>query len=137
MSQSGDGIDAVRSVGGLSFHEYAIQLMQINMCLHFSRGLADFVFITDLGEFFIPRGKYFNFLDLLKSIEPKVDMSVYSGRGNKIVDTWRDKKISDNAHGWADGHAHPYCYISVDAEYVVNPKAMGYSDRDHPWVGQR
>ena len=64
-------------------------------------------------------------------------MSVYSGRSNKIVDTWRDKKTSDKAHGWADGHAHPYCYISVDAEYVVNPKAMGYSDRDHPWVGQR
>ena len=132
-------MDAVRSIGGLSFHEYAIQIMQINMCLHFSRGLAEFVFITDLNEFFIPRGKYFNFLDLLKSIEPKVDPSVYLGTGNKIVDTWRDKKTSDNAHahGWADGHAHPYCYISVDAEYVVNPQAQGYSDRDHPWVGQR
>ena len=137
MSQSGDGIDAVRSIGGLSIQEDSIQIMQINMCLHFSRGLAEFVFVTDLNEFFVPRGKYFNFLDLFKSIEPKVDPSAYLGMGNKIVDTWRDKKTSDNAHGWADGHAHPYCYISVDAEYVVNPKAMGYSDRDHPWVGQR
>lgn len=137
MSQSGDGIETMRSVGGLSFHEYAIQIMQINMNLHFSRGLAEYILVTDLNEFFIPRGKYWNFLDLLKSIEPKVDPSVHSNMGSKIIDIWSENKATDSSHGWADGHAHPPCYISIDIEYVVNPQQRGYFDKGRPWFGQR
>ena len=137
MSQSGDGIETMRSVGGLSFHEYAIQIMQINMNLHFSRGLAEYIFVTDLNEFFIPRGKYWNFLDLLKAIEPKVDPSVHANKGSKIIDIWSENKATDSSHGWADGHAHPPCYIVVGSENVLNPQVGGYFDRDHPWIGQR
>ena len=137
VSQSGGGIQTMRSVGGLSFHEYAIQIMQINMNLHFSRGLAEHIFVTDLNEFFIPRGKYWNFLDLLKAIEPKVDPSVHANKGSKIIDIWSENKATDSSHGWADGHAHPPCYISIDIEYVVNPQQRGYFDKGHPWFGER
>jgi Glycosyltransferase family 92 len=137
VSQSGDGIEMVRSLGGLSFNEYAVQIMQINMCLHHSRGLAEFVYMSDLQEFFIPQGKNRNFFDVFKSIEPQTDLSIYSEIDNKVIDIWRDKKTADSGHGWAAKNAHPFCYISVDSEYVVDAKRGVYTDSDHPWVGQR
>ena len=137
MSQSGDGIEMVRSLGGLSFNEYAVQIMQINRCLHHSRGLAEFVYACDIQEFFVPQGKNRNFFDVFQSIEPQTDLSIYSKIDNKVIDIWRDKKTADNAHGWAAKNAHPFCYISVDSEYVVDAKMGVYADSDHPWVGQR
>ena len=127
----------VRSLGGLSFNEFTIQVMQINMCLHFSRGLAEHVYITDTQEFFVPKGSNWNFIDVLKSVEPQPELSMYSRMDSKKVDIWRDKKTTDSSHGWAMKHAHPFCYISVDSEYVLDSKIGGYTKKDRPWVGQR
>ena len=107
------------------------------MCLHYSRGLAEYVYISDLHEFFVPKGRNRNFLDVLKSVEPQNDLIIYSKMDTQKIDIWRDKKTTDSAHGWAAKHAHPFCYISVDSEYVLDSKVGGYTNTDRPWVGQR
>jgi hypothetical protein len=123
-------------MSGMSFHKHSMKVMQINSCLFYAKGMAEYVFILDLDEFFIPKGKNFNFLDVFNSIAPKEDLLEYAPLGDKVISVWREKAKS-GGHGWASGHAHPSCYISVFSDVMVNPVKGGYFDMDRPWVGQR
>ena len=127
----------VRSTSGLSFAEYTVQIMQINMCLHFSRGLAEYIYTSDIQEFFVPKGQHWSFLDVLKSVEPDTDLSSYSKMDRGRIEVWRDKKTSDSSHGWAADHAHPFCFILIDSEFVLDANVGGYLNKNRPWVGQR
>lgn len=135
-SQSADGIDTIRSMSGMSFHKHSMKVMQINTCLYYAKGMAEYVFALDLDEFFIPKGKNFNFLDVFKAIEPKEDLLVYAALGDGAIPVWREK-LKTGGQGWASGHAHPSCYISVSSDVMVNPAKGGYSDTERPWIGQR
>lgn len=135
MSQSGDGIYGVRSVGGLEFSNSAIEVMQINTCLYLSKGLAEFIFIANAHEFFVPQGKNWNFQDVFLSIAPKTNFERMDG---KALDVWRKKNSStDDSHGWAQQHAHPYCYLSVASNRVYKDNSMDNDDVLNPWIGQR
>ena len=127
MSQSGDGVALVMSLGGLSFHQNTIKVMQVNTCLYLSKGFAEYVLVLDLQELFIPKGLNWNFQDLLSSIKPSIDhitRSQYQSQdeliNNRIEDiSMKDKEIT--GHGWATDHAHPYCYITVIGEALLHP----------------
>lgn len=118
ISQSSDGIEKVLSVGGLSLALVASKVMQINTCLFHSKGLAEYVLVTDIDEFFIPKGINFNFNDVINSI----------ARKNNEIDERRLRN---------DSIAHPYCYVRVQGEVVFNPTAYEKRDIKHMWIGQR
>lgn len=118
ISQSSDGMEKVPSVGGLSFDVVASKVMQINSCLFHSKGLAEYVLVTDIDEFFIPKGLNFNFNDVINSIVRK----------NNEID---ERRLRD------DSIAHPYCYVRVQGEVLFNPPAYRDRDMKHIWIGQR
>ena len=135
-SLSGDGIDRVLSISGLSFHKYALKIMQINSCLYHSKGMAEYLLVIDLDEFFVPRGNNWNFLDVLKSIEATEVVSDIAKKGSPN-DAISKNKEAKKSHGWASKHNHPACYITVFSDAVVNPYIGGYTDAERPWTGQR
>ena len=110
--------------------------MQINSCLYHSRGMAEYLLVIDLDEFFVPRGNNWNFFDVLNSIKPTKAVSSTSKKGNQ-KDSISEAKKNNYSHGWATKHDHPACYIKVFSDVVANPYTGGYSDAEHPWTGQR
>lgn len=118
ISQSNDGIEKVLSVGGLQFDVVASKVMQINSCLFHSKGLAEYVLVMDIDEFFIPKGLNFNFDDVIHSIVRK---------NNEI----NERRLRDY------NIAHPYCYVRVLSEVVLNPTVYRDRNKKHIWIGQR
>ena len=118
ISQSSDGIEKFLSVGGLSFDVVASKVMQINSCLFHSKGLAEYVLVADIDEFFIPKGMNYNFNDVINSIVRK----------NNEID---ERRLRDHSI------AHPYCYVRVQGEVVFNPTVHEERDIKHTWIGQR
>ena len=118
ISQSSDGIEKVLSVGGLSLAVIASKVMQINSCLFHSKGLAEYVLVTDIDEFFIPKGLNFNFNDVINTV----------ARRNDEID---ERRLRDYSI------AHPYCYVRVHGEVLLNPTVYRERDKKHIWMGQR
>jgi hypothetical protein len=93
-------------------------------------GLAEYIVILDVADFFIPKGTNRNFLDVLNSINHK-DVSLY------------DKMISRKQERLGgDEDEHPFCYINIISELVFNvknhdPQLQGGVDPEHPWMGER
>jgi Glycosyltransferase family 92 len=123
-------------MSGMSFHKHSMKVMQINSCLFYAKGMAEYVFILDLDELFLPKGKNFNFLDVFTAMTPKEDLLPFASLGTSTTQIWRDK-VQAGGKGWASGHAHPSCYITVSSDVMLNPQKGGYFDTEHPWVGQR
>jgi hypothetical protein len=133
MSQTGDGVYDVRSVGGLEFSNSAIEVMQINTCLFLSKGIAEYLFVAASHEFFIPQGDNWNFQDVFKSIAAKTDIGPKDEKTLSIL----QKSIADDSQARAREHAHPNCYISVASDFVYNPVALDPTDVGDPWIGLR
>ena len=134
MSHSGDGIDMVRSIAGLSFYKYAIKTFQINTCLYLSKGSADYISFQDIDEFFIPKGKNSNFIDVLDGIYKNPSAS-YDSTVQQIIKNGRARKA-----GYADNQEHPFCYISVKSEVFVHKEFKGGEDivgSRQQWISDR
>ena len=74
--------------------------------------------VTDIDEFFIPKGLNFNFDDVIRSVMRK---------NNEI----NERRLKD------DNIVHPYCYVRVQGEVVLNPTVYRVRDKKHIWIGQR
>ena len=123
ISQSSDGIERLLSVGGLSLAIVTAKVMQLNSCLFHSKGLAEYVLVTNLDDFFVPQGLNFNFNDVISSIARKsIEMN--------------ERRLNDLNRG-VEKIAHPYCYIYVHGEVAFNPTAGRYRDANRIWMGQR
>ena len=127
----GDGIDQVFSISGISLPKHALKIMQINSCLYHSRGMAEYLLVIDLDEFFVPKGNNWNFLDVLKSIEATEVVPDGAEKGSQTGGVSKMIRCHDALHN------HPACYITVFSDVVVNPFIGGYTDAERPWIGQR
>ena len=92
-----------------SFHYY----YQVNFCSYYSKGVADYIGIWDLDEFFIPKGQNRNILNVIENAypEPKKTLDPEIPRAfdeDKSVD-----KKWPGGRGWADSQGHPFCYIQL------------------------
>lgn len=45
--------------------------------------------------------------------------------------------ILSGGPGWADGYAHPFCYMQMHSEVIPNPEANPEVDMNHLWMGER
>ena len=132
----GDGIDQVFSISGISLPKHALKIMQINSCLYHSRGMAEYLLVVELHEFFVPKGNNWNFLDVLKSIEATEVVLDGAEKGSQTGGVSITKR-GGGIHGWAAKNNHPACYITVFSDVVVNPFIGGHTDAERPWIGQR
>jgi hypothetical protein len=118
-----DDIDETFSIKGISFHRDTLKILQVNMHMYLSKGLADYVGVWDVDEFFIPKGKHKTILDVIKSTyenEPKLE------------------KLKAN-QGYADNGLHPYCYIMLNTEVMANREEMlqGSGSIKSLWMGEQ
>ena len=124
ISQSSDGVEKLLSVGGLSLAVITAKVMQINSCLFHSKGMAEYVLVSDLDEFFIPQGPNFNFNDVINSIARK---------SNEV----NERRLDNDLNKGVEKIAHPHCYVRVQGEAVFNPTLGRYRDINRIWMGQR
>ena len=70
-SQAGDGVDMVSSLAGMTWNKNAIKIFQANACLYSTKGLADYLMVIDIDEFFVPRFKsgLSSIIDVIRAVE--------------------------------------------------------------------
>lgn len=136
-----DNLDFIYSMDGLSWNRDTAKLFQVNMCTYFAKGVADYVGIWDIDEFFIPKGKFNTIIDVIKSVESKDKLIPFPDTTNlyNLYDEWEPNPKHDyeRKHGFANHDAHPFCYIQVLSEVVANKKPTSIVDFNHLWIGER
>jgi Glycosyltransferase family 92 len=134
-SHTRDG-DFLYSTEGVSWHRDTMKIFQINMCFFLTKGVTDYVAVWDNDEFFIPKGKNKNMLDVIRAAESPTPLQSFPSDDatfQHLKHTWK------GGPGWADGYAHPFCYLQMHSSVVANPKVVLAMDIDmnHLWVGER
>lgn len=88
------------------------------MCSYYSKGAADYVGVWDVDEFFQPRGKYKNILDILDDMEPPkgIVLNTYPNNTSPL-DVY--KSGYKPQRGMADGDGHPFCYLLLNSEVTL------------------
>lgn len=134
-SQAGDGVDMVHSLAGMTWSKNAVKLFQANACLYTAKGLADYLLLMDVDEFFIPRINHGHrsILDVITAVEASTPISAPESSQvlEEIKEAWA------GGRGLADGEAHPFCYMKLTSEVYVNRRSGAFVDFAHPWMGQR
>ena len=128
-SQSGDGIDRVQSIGGLSFDKYTVKMLQVNTCLYLSKGLAEYVAVLDVDELFIPKGIHSSFFDVLKGVHSTPSLNNFDS-----VALQKSLAFGVKVNGDAEVHRHPFCFITVNSEVFISHVEV---DKEHPWMHER
>jgi hypothetical protein len=138
-SQAGDNIDLLYSYLGASLDRDNIKIMHVNMYLYLTKGVVDYLAIWDIDEYFIPRLPYNNILEVIHAAESPAPLKPYqltkagaettAGGILQLSQEWK------GGRGWADGDAHPFCYIMIFSE-VIYGASTDY-DPEKPWVGER
>ena len=93
----------------------------MNMYSYYSKGMADYVGIWDYDEFFQPRGRNKNILDVLGVMEASSGpiRNSYPPKLNAVdvyQSGWKPKR------GMADNDGHPFCYLVLDSEVTLVDK---------------
>jgi hypothetical protein len=125
----------VHSLAGMTWNKNAVKIFQTNACLYSTKGLADYLLVMDVDEFFIPnfqRG-FRTILDVIRVVEaPEAIAPPESAQVlEEVKDTWA------GGRGLADGEAHPLCYLKLTSQVHVNRRSGSYRDPAHPWMGER
>lgn len=139
-------------VGGAVARNTPIKVFATHLCLYYAKGLADYLAVWDVDEFFVPHGSNQNLIDLLDhadnistihdplSIPPATavippSQSFISQPAAINWTVWNDEyRNHPHPHGWADGHAHPLCYLQLysTALYQV-PGRTAESSSEYIW----
>lgn len=133
-TSAADGVDTLYSTDGISWNRDSAKIIQVNLCTYFSKGMADYVGIWDYDEFFIPKGNNKNIVDLVNALDvaPNKPLKPEGPDGVDLIDLktkWKGGK------GYADGDAHPLCFIQFQSK-VVASEVENYSfDPNRPWIG--
>lgn len=136
MSQAGDGIDSVASVGGLTWSRVAMKAFQANTCLFLAKGQAEYVMFQDVDEFFLPA------INGRSSIPASL---AAAGASRELSPLSADVDILKLAQGWrggpglADRDGHPFCYLIGDSHVVLNRHhgTDRATDSFKPFIGDR
>lgn len=120
-----DGYDYLYSTANLSWHRDNIKIFQVNMCTYLAKGMAKYVAVWDVDEFFIPKGKNKNFGDVLSGFEGTSQTS------QSVTVLPADEPPLN----WADKYQHPFCYLIMNSEVVASPNALGLTDMNNLWLG--
>lgn len=86
---------------------------QVNFCTYYSKGVSDYVAIWDFDEFFIPRGKNKNLIDLVDSTHAPAPLDIEIANTYAKANTNNELWKGGPGPGWANGNGHPYCFIQI------------------------
>lgn len=97
----------------LNRNKKIITVLQVNFCTYYSKGVADYVAIWDFDEFFIPRGKNKNLLDLIDNTHPTAPLDIEIAKTHEKSNTNNEMWKGGPGPGWASGNGHPYCFLQI------------------------
>ncbi|CAE7267252.1 unnamed protein product, partial [Symbiodinium microadriaticum] len=130
-SEAGDE-DLVYGFLGMSMDRDNVKIFNVNMCLYHAKGVADYVAIWDIDEYFIPKPPHHSIMDVIRSADTFEPLTPLVGDPFKLFPQWK------GGRGWADGDAHPLCYLMLSSEVLYRPKGTPVEgDPKAPWVGNR
>ena len=115
---AGDDVNMIDSFSGIKWNALSTDTFVINSCLYLSKGVADYLGVWDLNEFFVPRSPHNSVMDVVRSVSTpnssSLDLNAVVGH---TAATWT------GGRGWADGNAHPFCYLNLHtADAYVSPR---------------
>jgi hypothetical protein len=107
LSQAGDNMDMTPSIFGLTWHRYQLKTMQTSMILFFAKGLADYLAVFDIDEFFIPGTNYHT----IQAVIQAVDVTDPAEKSRVLTPAIAASKYSPgNASSWRGGRGWAaYC----------------------------
>ena len=135
-TSAADGIDTLYSTDGISWNRDSAKIIQVNLCTYFSKGMADYVALWDYDEFFIPKGNNKNVIDLVNSLDVPTNAPLKPTDDPSGVDLIDLKTKWKGGKGYADGDAHPLCYIQLQSKVVASETEHYSFDSNRPWIGQ-
>jgi len=117
-SHAVDGLDFLYSTANLSWHRDVVKLFHVNLCTFLAKGTARYVGIWNNDEFFIPKGNYSSFKEVLQDAE--YNLPYINGE-------------SDLFWGVSDKFNHPFCNLLLESQIVASPNSLGI--RGNLWLG--
>ena len=97
------------------------------MCSYYSKGAADYVGVWDFDEFFQPRGKYKNILNILDDMEDPTGLvrNTYPEDADPVKVY---KSGYKSRRGMADEDGHHFCYLLLDSEVTLIDNIIPFAD---------
>lgn len=127
MSESGDNINLWGSTLGIKWTRLAIRNLQINNCLYLAKGMAEYLGVWDVNEYFLPQLPHHTIQDVINSVVFPFNFSLDP---NNIlpsnVNNWK------GGVGLADGDGHPLCYLKLSG-YTTLLNAVPQRISNH-WI---
>jgi hypothetical protein len=117
---------------GLSTERDNVKIFNVNTCLYMAKGIVDYIAIWDVDEYFIPKPPHHSIMDVIRSADSYTALTHVTGDPFQLGPVWKGGK------GWADGDAHPLCYLMLSSEVLYRPPGIvDEGDPSAPWVGDR
>jgi hypothetical protein len=118
-------------------HRDNVKIFYVNMCLFYTKGLAEYIAIWDIDEYFIPKLPHSTISDVIHTMDigPRESLQPIVSSTQDII------KLSKNwtgGRGWADQEAHPLCYFMMSSEVLYRPPlSLPLSTLSNRWIGTR
>jgi hypothetical protein len=131
-SLAGDNVDLLYSILGLSTDRDNAKVMHVNMCLYLAKGVADYVAVWDTDEYFIPKPPHHTIMDVIRSAESPQPLQPFPNDTDvfALSANWK------GGRGWADGHAHPFCYLHLTSDCIFRKDGNPQSVNKVSWIGE-
>ena len=107
-SQTDD--DFVFTTGGMAWSRAYSKVIEVNLCTALFRGMAHYVAVWDVDEYFIPLSPSLTIQDVIDPMAASND-------------------------GMADGENHPYCYFHFQSHVLANDPTNFRAYYKPQWVG--
>lgn len=130
-SHSPDDVDFRFALGGMSARHTPMKVVAVNICMYYAKGMADYVAIWDIDEFFIPLGENRDLLSLIDKMDPVEEID-YPYDVNTDLTTLQ-KSWNPDQKGMASNQGHPFCYMQLYSTSYYCFKGVKYSDPGNLW----
>lgn len=130
-SQAGDNFDLLYSFLGGSLDRDTVKIFHVNMYLYLSKGVVDYLGVWDVDEYFIPMLPHHTITDVIRAAESPSPLMPLPRMAD---DPWAAQARHKPGPGWADGDAHPFCYLMLSSDCIFS--SLGYPevfDPLKPW----
>jgi hypothetical protein len=136
LTSTAADLDLVYGLFGMAMHRDNVKIFFVNMCLYFTKGLAEYLAIWDIDEYFIPKPPHSTISQVISSmdISPRESLTPIPPSANifELAKNW------SGGRGWADAEGHPLCYFMMSSEVLYRPPlSYPISTLSNRWIGTR
>jgi hypothetical protein len=120
VSASADNIDFSTTTTGLSWSRIMSKRLHVNMCLFAAKGVADYVAVLDADEYLILKDDKLSVVNDVISLVDVHPLHRLHSLSNVPLTIEMLQRHWKGGKGWADGDAHPLCFMQLSSEVLVD-----------------